>query len=502
MNHDASSPPPAAAQALGPAPVEGGDCTNGRLVFDITTTALWTGPPFGIVRVEGEFARWGLGHMDAFTPAIFDPRARTFRHVGHDMARRLIAQDAAIDTLSLVNPARVGKRKTDRIPRALRPAALWVLQSRRKTLAALERIRIGTTDSRIAAFADRVQRVLMNAKHRAAIIKPDGSRRDTLPLDMVAGAAIDFTAPDTLICCGSTWTHADIAAIAEQKRKRGFRLVLFCHDIIPLMFPQFFKPGDVAAHVQFWHRAFPTADLVICNSRKVETDARAYCNANALVLGQTAVCTLGANFSAPAAGGATAQTLPAGLEPGHYALLVGTIEPRKGHRMIYEAWCRLLADGLPQRARFQMVFAGREGWMTGDLMAKLRGDARTGETLKVLTEVDDAVMATLYANAAFCLLPSRYEGFGLPAIEAFHHGKAVLASTGGAVPEAVGDLSPCLDPEDAEAWRRMLHSWIEDPAARAIYEERIRTSFRHPSWEQSSQAFFALASNRNVQTFS
>jgi glycosyltransferase involved in cell wall biosynthesis len=497
MNQDASSPPPRAAPALGPAPVEGAGCNAGRLVFDITTTALWTGPPFGIVRVDREFARWGLGHLDAFTPAIFDPQARTFRHVSRDMARRLISQDAAIDTLSLVHPARVGKRKTDRIPPALRPAALWVLQSRRKALAALERVRIGTTDTRIAAFADRLQRALMKAKHRAAMIKPDGSRRQTLPLGIVAGPPIDFTARHTLTCCGSTWTHADIAAIAEQKRKRGFRLVLFCHDILPLMFPQFFKAGDVAAHVEFWSQAFPAADLVICNSRKVETDARAYCGANALALGQTAVCPLGANIDIPA----VAEPLPAGLEPGCYALLVGTIEPRKGHRMIYEVWLRLLADGIPQRARFKMVFAGREGWMTGDLMRKLRGDARTGETLKVLTEVDDALMATLYANAAFCLLPSRYEGFGLPAIEAFFHGKAVLASTGGAVLEAVGDFSPCLDPEDAEAWRRMLQSWIEDPAARAIYEERIRTSFRHPSWDQSARAFFALA-REGVQTLS
>src|ERR1700693_5106361 len=104
MNQVASSPPPAAA----PAPVAGAGGNGGRLVFDITTTALWTGPPFGIVRVEREFARWGLGHMDAFTAAIFDPQARTFRHVSRDMARRLIFQDAAIDTLSLVNPARVG----------------------------------------------------------------------------------------------------------------------------------------------------------------------------------------------------------------------------------------------------------------------------------------------------------------------------------------------------------------------------------------------------------
>jgi glycosyltransferase involved in cell wall biosynthesis len=490
MNQDASSPPPTAA------PVEGAGGNNGRIVFDITTTALWSGPPFGIVRVEREFARWGLGHVDAFTPAIFDPQARTFRHVSRDMARRLISQDAAIDTLSLVNPARVGKRKTGRIPQALRPAALWVLQSRRKTLAALERVRIGTTDTRIAAFADRLGRALMNAKHRAAMIKPDRSRRDSLPLDMVAGAAIDFTAHDTLICCGSTWTHVDIGAIAEQKGQRGFRFVLSCFDLIALMFPHFYPAGTVAAHAEFWRRAFPVADLVMFISRTVEADVRAYCGAHGLVLGHTAVCPLGANIDIPAAGaGGAAVPLPAGLEPGRYALLVGTIEPRKGHRMIYEVWLRLLADNVPQRARFKMVFAGREGWMTGDLMRTLRGDARTGETLKMLTEVDEALMATLYANAAFCLLPSRYEGFGLPAIEAFHHGKAVLASTGGAVPEAVGDFSPCLDPDDAEAWQRMLRSWIEEPAARAVYEERIRTSFRHPSWDQSAQAFFALVRN-------
>jgi hypothetical protein len=68
----------------------------------------------------------------------------------------------------------------------------------------------------------------------------------------------------------------------------------------------------------------------------------------------------------------------------------------------------------------------------------------------------------------------------------------VLASTGGAVPEVVGDFSPCLDPDDGESWRRMLQTWIEDPAARAGYEERIRTAFRHPDWDESARTFFAL----------
>ena len=218
---------------------------------------------------------------------------------------------------------------------------------------------------------------------------------------------------------------------------------------------------------------------------------RAYCATNGIALGNTAVCPLGANIGiAP-----VTQPLPAGLEPGRYALLVGTIEPRKGHRLIYETWLELLADGVPQRAQFKLVFAGREGWMTGDLLRELRGDDRLAGSIKVITKVDDGLMASLYANAAFCLYPSRYEGFGLPAIEAFFHGKAVLASTGGAVPEVVGDFSPCLDPEDAAAWRRMLGSWIEEPTSRIVYEDRIRTLFHHPSWDQSAQTFFAQARN-------
>jgi len=164
----------------------------GRLVFDITTSALWTGPPAGIVRVEREFGRWGLSHLEAFTPAFFDPEARGFRHVSRELAGRLISQDAAIDTLSFVNPARRGKRKTDRIPKALRPGALWVLQSQRKMLQAMERVRVKTETPQLAAFVDALQRRLMNAKHHAAMVKPDGMRRDYLPIDMVVGPGIDL----------------------------------------------------------------------------------------------------------------------------------------------------------------------------------------------------------------------------------------------------------------------------------------------------------------------
>jgi glycosyltransferase involved in cell wall biosynthesis len=467
-----------------------------RIVFNLTTTAMWSGPPVGIVRVESELGRWGLRHLETLIPAFFDPGGGGFRELNRSMADHLIAQHAAIDTLSFVSPARKGKRKTDRIPRSLQPLAMWFLQSRRMALQALERIRLAHPNSRAAAIADTVQRAIMSDKYRAVMVRPDGSRRARVTTDMILGRPIAFTARDILVCAGSGWTHDDIKLIAEAKRRTGFRFVWLCFDIIPLMFPQFYKPADVAIHRDYCHVAFPIADLVVFNSNTVAADVRAYCQANRLALGRTAVSALGADIR-PAA--VNAQ-LPAGLEPDRYALLVSTIEPRKGHRLIYQAWLKLLEAGIPQRTGFKLVFAGRVGWLVDDLIADLRGDPRLAGTLEILTDATDDEVATFYRHAAFCLYPSQYEGYGLPVIEAFFHGKAVLASTGGAVPEVVGDFSPCLDPDDATAWLDMLRLWIEQPDARAPYVERIRTSYHRPTWEQAAEAFFALVCETGAAT--
>jgi hypothetical protein len=221
---------------------------SARLVFDLTTAALWSGPPVGIVRVEGEFGRWALAHLDNIVPAFFDPGMQCFRRLSPAMAERLIAQDAVLDTLSFASPARRGKRKSDRIPAAIRPAALWIPRFRRTLLQVLERIRLGTANARIAVFTDTAQRAIMNQKYRAMMLKGDGSRRPYLPIGKVLGPPLNLTARDTLVCAGAGWAHNDIAVIVELKRKIGFRFVMLCFDIIPVMFPHYYKPADVQAH--------------------------------------------------------------------------------------------------------------------------------------------------------------------------------------------------------------------------------------------------------------
>src|SRR5713101_8791796 len=249
-----------------------------RLVFDFTTTALWSGPPAGIVRVESEFARWALAHLDELALGFFDPKTRAFRYVDRNVADILISQKAAIDTFSFVNPARLGRRKTDRIPAAVRPAAMWLLQFRRMALQAMERVRLTTRRERVAVLTDRLQRAMMSPKYRGLMVRPDGSRRGFLPVDTVLAETLALTERDSLVCAGAGWAHNDIEAITAAKRKIGFRLVLFCHDIIPLMFPHYFKTSDVEVQRRYCDLAFPAADLVICGSRTVAADLRAYCD--------------------------------------------------------------------------------------------------------------------------------------------------------------------------------------------------------------------------------
>jgi glycosyltransferase involved in cell wall biosynthesis len=472
---------------VAPASVMRGDTAGNvkRIFFDLTTNAMWSGSPVGIVRVEGKLARWALKHLDTLEFAFFDPQKQTFCHLGRGLAARLITQDF-IDTESLFDPVRTRKRKTDRIPAVLRPIAKWLLQSRRTSLQALERLRLKTVNPKFAEMMDRVQRAIMNNKYRTIMVNKDGSRRGCYPIDLVRGPPIELTSRDTLVCSGAGWAYHNINAIAERKRSTGFRLVVLCYDIIPSLFPHYFKPADAEAHRNYFNVVFPLADLVVFNSHTVEADARAFCVEHGTRIGATAVFRLGANGVAMAG----PQSLPAGLETAHFALFVSTIEPRKGHRMIYNVWLRLLAAGVPQKNNFKLVFAGRKGWLVDDLMAAIRTEA--GSTLQVITDADDAMLATLYRNAAFCLYPSRYEGYGLPVVEAFSYGKAVLASTGGSLPEVVGDFSPCLDPEDEGVWLCALQSWIEEPEARATYEKKIQISFRHPDWCESAQSFFAL----------
>ena len=239
---------------------------------------------------------------------------------------------------------------------------------------------------------------------------------------------------------------------------------------------------------------FKNAGLVIFTAKAIKADAVAYCRAEDLPLKATDVCPLGSSFEPAKVADATA--LPMGLRPNRYILFVSTIEPRKGHRLLQLIWQRLLKAGIPQAHNFKLVFLGRQGWLVGDLMQDLKSDPAVGDTLIMLSNVDDLLLGRLYADAAFCVFPSLYEGFGLPVVEAFGYGKAVVASNAGALPETVGKFSPIVAAGDEDAWFDILKRWIEDDTERLGFEQLIAAEYRPRSWQDASKEFFDIVDRR------
>ncbi len=152
----------------------------------------------------------------------------------------------------------------------------------------------------------------------------------------------------------------------------------------------------------------------------------------------------------------TGPEAPLGLAPRSYVLFVGTVEPRKGIDVLLSAHAILRRGGHPD---LRLVVAGPPGW----------GETPTldGPGVMAPGRIDEATLDALYRGAAALAIPSRSEGFGLPALEAMARGCPVVASDAGALPEVVGDAGLLVAPGDPEALAAALARLLTDDALAA-----------------------------------
>lgn len=190
---------------------------------------------------------------------------------------------------------------------------------------------------------------------------------------------------------------------------------------------------------------------------------------------------------------ADAQTLaPAlaslGLTPGNYVLSVGTLEPRKNLTALFAAYA-----GLPiaLRKHYPLVVAGMKGWNTEALMKSAQELIQRDE-LRLLGYVKDELIPPLYAGAAAFCYPSRYEGFGLPALEAMASGVPVITSNRTSLPEVVGDAGLMTDPDDVDTLREHLRQLLEDRTYAQALGQRGQIRAQTFSWERCARETFSV----------
>ena len=189
---------------------------------------------------------------------------------------------------------------------------------------------------------------------------------------------------------------------------------------------------------------------------------------------------LGTSFLAPAASRESLTSL--GLtEP--YFLFVGTLEPRKNLTRLLEAFARL-PDSLRNGA--VLAIAGGKGWGGVDV-ATIAERFGIGDRVRVLGYVDDSQLATLYAHALFLAMPSLYEGFGLPLLEAMSHGTPVLTSNCASMPEVAGDAGMLVDPCDVDSVAHGLSELLSHDARRNALACLAKPHAASFSWDRAAE---------------
>ncbi|MBO6658525.1 MAG: glycosyltransferase family 4 protein [Pseudomonadales bacterium] len=167
-----------------------------------------------------------------------------------------------------------------------------------------------------------------------------------------------------------------------------------------------------------------------------------------------------------------------------YLLFVGTMEPRKNLKTLLEAYAELKAKEVPQ-----LLIVGADGW--GSLkIENLVRDLNIANRVAILGYVTESELNDLYRNAKCLLMPSLYEGFGLPALEAMNHGTPVIYSENTSLAEVVGPGGIPVNPT--------LQSDISQ-AIRSIAKKEVRDKLSQLAVAQSSKFSWKTAANQTLE---
>ncbi|NLF39802.1 glycosyltransferase family 4 protein [bacterium] len=193
------------------------------------------------------------------------------------------------------------------------------------------------------------------------------------------------------------------------------------------------------------------------------------------------------SFARPDEAALAAFRTAKGLEQ-PFLLYVGNLEPRKNLEMLVRAYAALVHR---KPAAPRLVLAGEPSWLSDPLFAEID---RLGLRDRVLLPgyVPEDELPLWYSTALAFLYPSRYEGFGLPVVEAMACGSPVLCANASSLPEVAGDAAVLLPPDDEEAWTNGMDEIEESVERRVLLRDKGMRRAALFSWDRCAKETHAV----------
>jgi glycosyltransferase involved in cell wall biosynthesis len=271
------------------------------------------------------------------------------------------------------------------------------------------------------------------------------------------------------------------------------RLAITVHDVIPLVFPEQYDSlrGKVFLHT--YTSSVRSADLILTDSAHSKADMVSRFGVPAQ---KVVVTYLGFDSELfrpnPAEPNGGQPSLDRYGISRPYVLHVGRAEPRKNLVRLVEAYDRLISRR--KDLDVQLVLSGSLGWGYEPLLRSLKKPSLQGRAI-LTGPVPDRELAVLYRSAACFAMPSLYEGFGLPVLEAMASGTPLMSSDRSSLPEVAGEAALYFDPESVEEMSAAMERMLTDSALRERLIKKGLEGARRFSWHQCACTTLAALSS-------
>lgn len=268
---------------------------------------------------------------------------------------------------------------------------------------------------------------------------------------------------------------------------KSTKAVFTIHDLILFKMPSAMDPVNRLAEKFFLPRAVKTADLIFSVTQSTESDLYKYFpsakHKSVLLYSGVSTNITNINFSwIEFAQRMGSEQINITSEVPRYILFVGTLEPRKNLKNLLLAF-NLLDENI--KSKTFLFIIGAKGWGEGinKIIATFAKPTQT--QIKVLGYVSDSDLGGLYQNCLFLAMPSLYEGYGFPLVEAMLANKAVLTSNFGATAEIAGKCGLLINPEDVESIKQGISTLITNDKLREELANNCSTNLQKYSWDKT-----------------
>jgi len=288
----------------------------------------------------------------------------------------------------------------------------------------------------------------------------------------------------------STWgSIAKRSYLYPILKKSKVKIITNVYDIIPFNYPYFTTRDLGYAFIDYIGAVIKYSDIIITNSNAVKVDVIELAEKIGLDVPHIEVAGLGADFDkSRKISDKTIEKLGE-VTSKKYILMVGTVEIRKNHKLLFDAY----ENGLKEQG-YSIVFAGNIGWKVEELITKMRKHPDYNKNIFILNGLSNEAIDYLYQNARYVAFLSYTEGFGLPIVEALAKGVPVI-SYGTKINMETGSkwCKYCME-DKGESLAKLVKE-IDDNNIYDDWKKEIVNDYKYLSWDEAANNFIKIIEN-------